>query len=415
MADDGSHEALVDGGAAWRVKGTLLAGPSTGFASGECGDLDNWAPGRMLVVNRLEPVHYSMLDSCAGVICSSGGLTGHMPSVSRARGVPVVRVLKSDLALMSGIVTIDLSSGEVIGGSCSDEEIIGTSAPGVTLEQLGFTTAVISGSPDICVANASVVAPLVNRFFIREEFVCLEKCLSPLDLLEEGSGTPRRYVEGLATALYAMYLELLPHQTLVFRLLDLRSDDARKITVGRVVESEPNPELGFHGARWIVSSPVYRRAITAVIQELCREAGVGQIQVAIPFVTDEREFSELRELLDLPSGCELGAFIETPAAVHSVSAICAAGASEVFIGTKDIVQFFLAVDRGNHIVAHYYDTRHPAVLDALQKTIVSCRARNVGVNLFALSRDLPYYLQNLPSPTGYMMCTAELISTLERL
>jgi pyruvate,water dikinase len=104
----------------------------------------------------------------------------------------------------------------------------------------------------------------------------------------------------------------------------------------------------------------------------------------------------------------VAAFIETPAAVHATEAICAAGASELFVGTKDLVQFYLAADRNNHLVAESYQTRHPAVMDGLRRVVQIARAAGTPVRVFALRADLAHYLERLPTPDGYMMCTAEL-------
>jgi phosphoenolpyruvate-protein kinase (PTS system EI component) len=104
----------------------------------------------------------------------------------------------------------------------------------------------------------------------------------------------------------------------------------------------------------------------------------------------------------------LSAFIETPAAVHATAAICAAGAAELFVGTKDLVQFYLAADRSNHLVADSYRTRHPAVLDGLRRVIEDARPTGTPTRVFALGADLEYYLERLPAPTGYMMCVSEL-------
>src|SRR5262249_16106498 len=132
-----------------------------------------------------------------------------------------------------------------------------------------------------------------------------------------------------------------------------------------------------------------------------------RVHLSIPFLTDEREFAQLRTHLDVPQDVPLSAFVETPAAVHATAALCAAGASEVFSGTKDLVQFYVAADRGNHLVADSYQTRHPAVLDALRRVVRSARAAATPVRVYALGTDLAHYRERLTAPDGYMMCTAE--------
>jgi pyruvate, water dikinase len=90
-----------------------------------------------------------------------------------------------------------------------------------------------------------------------------------------------------------------------------------------------------------------------------------------------------------------------------VPGFCAAGASELFVGTKDLVQFYLAADRSNHLVASSYQTRHPAVMAGLSHVVTSARDTGTPVYVFALLADMDHYVRQLPAD-GFMMCTAEL-------
>ena len=206
---------------------------------------------------------------------------------------------------------------------------------------------------------------------MREEFVCLSAGLSPLDALRSGPGEAEEYGAAVAAELCAIEKELLPGQRLVMRLLDLRSDDAAKITTGTAVGNEPDPDLGLHGARWLLAEAHYPRAFRALRSRVRERLGpdAAKLSFAVPFVNDQDEFRELRLHLGLSAGTPLAAFIETPAAVHSVAGFCAAGAAELFVGTKDLVQFYLAADRKNHLVASSYRTRHPAVMAGLQNVV----------------------------------------------
>jgi phosphoenolpyruvate-protein kinase (PTS system EI component) len=202
---------------------------------------------------------------------------------------------------------------------------------------------------------------------------------------------------------------LLPGQRIVLRLLDLRSDHAAHVTTAPVA-TEPNPEMGLHGARWLLGSSAYRDALHAALRSLRDRLGdeADRVHLSIPFLTDEHEYTQLRNNLEIPADVPVAAFIETPAAVHAARAICAAGASELFVGTKDLVQFYLAADRNNHLVAESYQTRHPAVLAGVRDVVEAARAAGTPVRVFSLRADLDHYLRQLPSPDGYMMCTAEL-------
>jgi phosphoenolpyruvate-protein kinase (PTS system EI component) len=249
----------------------------------------------------------------------------------------------------------------------------------------------------------------VTSFFVREEFVCLSAGLSPVDALRAGPADAERYGAAIGRELCTIVGELLPGQRLVVRMIDLRSDDAAQITTSIAVDHEPNPDLGLHGARWLLAEPHYPRAFRAlrryVRERLGRDA--ARLSFAVPFVNDRDEYRRLRRHLGLLADTPLSVFVETPAAVHSVADFCAAGAGELFVGTKDLVQFYLAADRSNHLVASSYQTRHPAVMAGLRHVIASARPTATPVHVFALLADLDHYMHDLDAD-GFMMCTAEL-------
>ncbi|WP_436498798.1 putative PEP-binding protein [Actinokineospora sp. HUAS TT18] len=359
----------------------------------------------VLIVEGLGPEFYDAIVAASAVVCASGGRTGHMESLCRSRGIPVLRIDRADLDDLTGHVTVRLDRQSVTLGE-ADRPQLSPNSLTVTSADLGSVCVVIADATDVQATNALVPrVEQVTSFFVREEFVCLSAGLSPLDALR--SGEAERYGAAIGSELCTIAKELLPGQRLVLRLLDLRSDDAAQITTG-VVDHEPNPDLGLHGARWLLEEPHYPRAFQALRAYVHERLGpdADRLSFAVPFINDHHEFRRLRRHLDLPDDTPLSVFVETPAAVHSAPEFCAAGAAELFVGTKDLVQFYLAADRSNHLVASSYQTRHPAVLAGLGQVVVSARRAGTPVHVFALAADLDHYVRHLPA-TGFMMCTAE--------
>lgn len=382
-----------------------------------CNRTRNPLEGSILVAPSLEASLYEAIVAARAVVCGAGGLTGHMQSLCRGRGIPVLRVDPADLARLAGEVTLDLESQSIVlgsdtGGAAADRETVSPS-----VEDLGSACAVIADLQDIQTINAcGPNAKRVDCFFIREEFLCLAAGLRPLDALHGGADDIAAYGRAVADRLCGYVEALLPDQRLVLRLLDLRSDHAAGVTEQAPVAVEPNPEMGLHGARWLLGSAAYRDALHAVLATLRERLGdgAGRVHLSVPFLADEEEFAQLRAHLEIPAEVPLSAFIETPSAVHATTAICAAGASELFVGVKDLVQFYLAADRGNHLVADSYRTRHPAVIDGVRRVVEAARAAGTPVRVFSLGDDLAHYLGHLPTPDGYMMCTAELRQVILR-
>lgn len=367
--------------------------------------------GSILVAPSLEAGLYDAIVAARAVVCSTGGLTGHMQSICRGRGIPVLRVDRADLADLVGEITLHLESESIVLGAGQADPPRGPAAGRTALDELGSVCSVIADLQDIRTINSvGPEARQVDCFFIREEFLCLAANLRPLDALAGGPAAIAAYGQAVADRLCDFVAALLPGQRLVLRLLDLRSDHAAGVTEQAPVAVEPNPELGLHGARWLLGSTAYREALHTVLRVLRERLGddARRIHLSIPFLNDAQEFAGLRKHLELPDEVPVAAFIETPAAVHATAELCAAGASELFVGTKDLVQFYLAADRSNHLVAGSYQTRHPAVLDGVRRVVESARAAGTPVRVFSLGSDLAHYLERLPTPDGYMMCTAEL-------
>ncbi|HVK26485.1 MAG TPA: putative PEP-binding protein [Actinokineospora sp.] len=361
----------------------------------------------VLVVVELSPDRYDAIVAASAVICADGGRTGHMESLCRSRGIPVLRVDRAELDGIVGKVTVRLDRQSVTLGEAKSPRQAPTSVtahPG----DLGSICVVIAAAADVEATNA--LTPRIEQvtsFFVREEFVCLAAGLSPLDALRAGPRAAERYGAAIGSEVCAIAKELLPGQRLVLRLLDLRSDDAARITTAEVGQ-ETNPDLGLHGARWLLKDQHYPSAFRALRAYVRERLGpdAERVGFAVPFINDHHEFRRLRQHLDLPDDVPLAVFVETPAAVHSAADFCAAGAAELFVGTKDLVQFYLAADRANHLVATSYQTRHPAVLAGIGQVVTAARRAATPVHVFALAADLDHFARNLPA-TGFMMCTAE--------
>lgn len=362
-----------------------------------------------MVVETLGPDFYDAIVASSAVICARGGRTGHMQSLCRSRGIPVLRVDSFEPDAFVGEVTVRVDRESVVLGGV-DVAPRQSQLPAGSLDDLESICVVIADAADIRSTNDLVPrVEQVNCYFVREEFVCFAADLSPVDALRAGDREADLYGEAIASELCSMVKELLPGQRLVMRLLDLRSDDAARITTGVAVEDEPNPELGLHGTRWLLADHRYPRAFRALRAYLQDRLGwdADRVSFAVPFINDQEEFLRLRQHLGLTVDTPLGVFLETPAAVHSTAGFHTAGASELFVGTKDLIQFYLAADRGNHLVASSYQTRHPAVLAALRQAIESCHETGLSLHVFALGADVDHYLRHLPTRT-LMMCTAEL-------
>ena len=153
-------------------------------------------------------------------------------------------------------------------------------------------------------------------------------------------------------------------------------------------ESVLNPALGLRAIRWSLSEPsMFRKQLRA----LFRAAHHGPVKLLIPMLASQREIRQTldniahvqRQLSDAgkPYGrVELGAMIEVPAAALTLP-VFLQHFDFISIGTNDLIQYTLAIDRADEAVAHLYDPWHPAVLALIRSCIEQARAAGKGVSV----------------------------------
>jgi phosphotransferase system enzyme I (PtsI) len=174
-------------------------------------------------------------------------------------------------------------------------------------------------------------------------------------------------------------------RTTTIRTLDLGADKADR--TGLVLEGEPNPALGLRGVRLSLA----RGALFATqLRAIARASGYGPVRVLVPMVTGREEVLAVRGLLrtamdearaaghEVADTIPLGAMIEVPAAAIALPGFVDA-LDFLSIGTNDLVQYLLAVDRNNDALADMYSPLHPAVIRLLHDVIRLGRARGKPV------------------------------------
>jgi len=359
--------------------------------------MDEVQPGDVLVTDMTDPDWEPVMKRASAIVTNRGGRTCHAAIIARELGIPAVVGCGDATELLSTGVDVTVScaegdTGHIYAGILKyDHRVTSVDA----MPELPFKIMMNVGNPDRAfdfqrLPHAGIglarLEFIINRMIGVHPRALMDYDTLPADLKEEiaerigGYTSPTDfYVEKLVEGIATLGASFAPERVIV-RLSDFKSNEYRNLVGGPLYEpEEENPMLGFRGAsRYISESfrPCFEFECRA-LKKVRDEMGLTNVAIMVPFVRTLDEAAAVIELLKEnglergKNGLEVIMMCELPS-----NAVLADEFLEYFdgfsIGSNDLTQLTLGLDRDSGIIADAFDERNPAVKFLLSRAIAAC-------------------------------------------
>lgn len=373
---EGKHRVILKGAAA-----------SVGQAAGAVKivstpqQLDKITKGDVLVAQMTNPSYVPAMKRASAIITDRGGQTSHAAIVSRELAIPcVVGTSEATTKLKDGdIVTVDGEEGLVYEG-----DVVVESAEESTekAKKIKTKTKIYVNLAEVEAAERIAKLPVDGVGLLRAEFMIAEIGEHPRSMLEKGKG--REFVNKLAKGIERFAKAFQP-RPVIYRATDFKTNEYKNLKGGDKYEhDEPNPMIGYRGAmRYIQEPDLFELEVKAMkkVRKVYKN-----LHLMIPFVRTIEEMKKVIVLLNkfkLPrtKDFELYVMCEVPSTVILAQEFINLGIDGFSIGSNDLTQLTLGLDRDNERVASEFDERNPAVMQSMIKVIEICKKNKVKCSI----------------------------------
>lgn len=360
--------------------------------------------GHIIIVRELFPSDMLKLsaEDIAGIVFVGGGVTSHVAILARSLELPMVIIEEGTLlSLPPGTpLLIDSDTGNIYINPTDD--VIATFREGqkaktevdLYRDTIEGTPRTSDGHPVPVMLNINLLSDLKRIPTAAIDGIGLYRTEFPFMIRNSFPSEEEQFV------IYTKLMKSLEGKPVTFRTLDIGGD---KILSYYEFPKEDNPFLGMRSIRFSLQHrDIFKQQIRAILR-----AGAGKnIRIMFPMISSLEEFASAREIVeecitelknekaDYNDSPDLGMMVEIPSVVPIIDEL-AAEVDFFSIGTNDLIQYILAVDRTNAKVAEMYIPHHPAVLRSIALIAGAAQRRGIDVSICGDMGGRPAYLEFL--------------------
>ena len=384
----------------------LLSGAaaSPGLASGpvkiiyKASQIDRVHNGDILVAEMTTPDFVPAMKRAVAIVTNRGGRTAHAAIVSRELGIPcVVGAERATTTLADGqIITVDGSHGKVYNGKVA-RRITTTFVTNILREAIQTRTKVYVNLAQPELADLVAARNVDGVGLLRAEFMVAQIGEHPSYMLKQKRGN--EFIDKLYQGLYTFAKAFHP-RPVVYRTTDFKTNEYRELVGGQEFEEvEENPMLGYRGAsRYITDVDIFKLEIEAVKRV---RKDYTNLWVMIPFVRTVDELKQTKKIMEQEGlkrsqDFKLWMMVEVPSNIFLMEKFLEAGIDGISIGSNDLTQLILGIDRDSAKLAKTFDERNEAVLIALERAIKVSKRMGVTSSICGQApSDYPELTQKL--------------------
>jgi pyruvate,water dikinase len=403
--------AGVEAGEAEETAPLLLSGSpaSPGAAAGpvrivvSASEIDRVQKGDVLVAEMTTPDFVPAMKRAAAIVTDRGGRTCHAAIVSRELGIPgVVGTGEATTRLRNDqLVTVDGSQGKVYDGRAETRMAWAAQEKGRQAVMADSKTRtkvkvyVNLAEPDL--ADVVAARNVDGVGLLRAEFMIAEIGEHPQLAIDEGRS--EEYIQKLTEGL-RKFARAFDPRPVVYRTNDFKTNEYRNLRGGEKYEQfEENPMIGYRGAsRYIRDVDIFRLELEAIKRV---RHDYANLWVMIPFVRRPEGLAAVKEVMEREGlvrsqDFKLWMMAEVPSNVFILDRFIDVGIDGISIGSNDLTQLILGIDRDNARFAVEFDERNEAVMLALEQLIKTAKRRGITSSICGQApSDYPDLAQKL--------------------